>query len=205
MLIHYPVKQTTISQPFGRDTADDPVYKSFYTSFDNKHCGVDFPVSVGTDVFASFEGIVVRREFHKGMGNVLGIRNGNIVSLYAHLSRFNVDLGNVIAIDSLIGQSGNTGDALVEPHLHFELRDISKSNLKDMVFDPPFGSEVQNHCDQFTYKVNNANTIKTLRVLSKMYFGTEKLWERIKIVNNLNIKGDSVLTEGVQLVIPNYK
>jgi len=85
MIVHYPVKNTTISQPFGFDNSNHSERGNFYSVFDNKHPGVDFPVSKGTEVYAAFSGIVVRREFHKGMGNVIGVRNGNIVALYAHL------------------------------------------------------------------------------------------------------------------------
>jgi len=94
MIISYPVIGTTISQPFGEDNSNHPIRDNYYTVFDNKHSGVDFPVPVGTDIFASFPGIVVRKEYHVGMGNVIGVRNGNIVAIYAHLSEFCVDLGN---------------------------------------------------------------------------------------------------------------
>ena len=65
MIVHYPVKNTTISQPFGFDNSNHSERGNFYSVFDNKHPGVDFPVSKGTEVYAAFSGIVVRREFHK--------------------------------------------------------------------------------------------------------------------------------------------
>ncbi len=205
MIVHYPVKNPTISQPFGFDNSDHSDRSSFYALFDNKHPGVDFPVSKGTEVFAAFSGIVVRREFHKGMGNVIGVRNGNIVALYAHLSEFAVSLGEIIDISHLIGSSGDTGDACLSPHLHFELRDISKTGLKNMVFDPPFEKDCENYRESFEYVVNNKNTRKTLKTLSSLYFGSEKYCEVIKETDGMNTNDpDTPLLDGIAITIPNY-
>lgn len=149
MKIKYPVKDKTISQPFGRDVVGDPVYGSFYKQFNNKHCGVDFPVKVGTPVYASFSGKVVRVEDHKGMGLVVGVQYKNILALYAHLSSIKVKVGQYVSAGDEIALSGQTGAACPTPHLHFELRDISKNSLKDMVFNPPFGQEVKQLQENF--------------------------------------------------------
>jgi murein DD-endopeptidase MepM/ murein hydrolase activator NlpD len=202
MLIKYPVKNTHISQPFGKDTSGDPVYSKFYELFDYKHCGVDFPVSAGTEVFASFAGIVVRCENHSGMGNVVGVRNGNIVALYAHLSKISVQLGGDVEEGALIGNSGCSGNACPTPHLHFELRDISKPTLKEMVFDPPFNKDCGNYSDTFTYVVNTKNTKKTLKSLAQLYFGTETKWELLRDVNGYKFDGEYLLEDGLVVTIP---
>jgi murein DD-endopeptidase MepM/ murein hydrolase activator NlpD len=204
MVIGYPVDDHQISQAFGNDVSQDLIYGEFYKQFDNKHCGVDFPVPVGTEIKSSFPGIVVRSENHPGMGNVLGIRNGNIVALYAHLSNITPCLGEIVPANILIGLSGCTGSACPSPHLHFELRDLTKPTLKEMVFNPPFGEEAQQYKDRFKYVVNNRNTQKTLKKISSMYFGTESEWMLIKQINGLDLAGDALLTEGKILIIPNY-
>lgn len=204
MKIHYPVKDKTISQPFGRDASNDPIYKEFYATFDYKHCGVDFPLPIGTEVFASFTGVVVRCENHVGMGKVVGIRNGNIVALYAHLSKISVHLGDIVREGDLIGYSGCTGEACPTPHLHFELRDITKPTLKEMVFEPHFDIEVSQHVSTFKYVVNNTNTKKTLKSLSKLYFGNEDMWKVIKDANGFGFDGDYVLEDSLAVIIPNY-
>ena len=204
MVIGYPVDDHKISQVFGNDVSQDVVYSEFYKIFDNKHCGVDFPVPVGSKVKASFSGIVVRTDNHPGMGNVVGIRNGNIVALFAHLSSTELRLGEIVSVNKLIGLSGCTGSACPTPHLHFELRDLTKKSLKEMVFDPPFGKEVLQFQDRFEYVVNNQNTPKTLKKISSMYFGTETNWKLFKLVNNLDHNGDLLLEEGKSIVIPNY-
>jgi murein DD-endopeptidase MepM/ murein hydrolase activator NlpD len=204
MIIRYPVKDNTISQPFGRDASNDPIYKEFYAAFDYKHCGVDFPLAVGTEVFASFAGIVVRSENHIGMGNVVGIRNGNIIALYAHLSKISVQLGEIVNEGILIGYSGDTGEACPTPHLHFELRDITKPTLKEMVFEPHFAEEVSQYVSTFKYIVNNKYTKKTLKSLAKLYFGNESMWKLLKDANGYSFDGDDVLEDSLTVIIPNF-
>jgi len=204
MKIEYPVKEKIINQPFGYDNTNHSRRGNYYTLFDNKHPGVDFPVVAGTKVFASFPGIVVRKEVHKGMGNVISIRNGNIVALYAHLSKFKIELGEVVERGQLIGISGKSGGACGSPHLHFELRDISKNSLKNMVFKPIFEQKCFQHKDIFTYTVNNTNTQKTLGNLAKLYFGDENSWGKIRKANSLAIEKNDPLESQLELTIPNY-
>ncbi|HXK52820.1 M23 family metallopeptidase [Candidatus Nomurabacteria bacterium] len=206
MNLKYPVDHTKyiIFQEFGNDNTNNQTRKEFYTVFDNKHPGVDFLTPVGVTVRASFEGIVVRKEFHKGMGNVIGIRNGNIVALYAHLKDFSVELGDIVKQKQDVGHSGETGSACILPHLHFELRDISKNSLKEMVFKPEFLSEVSLYSEHFYYTVNNTNTQKTLAKLSVLYFGTTKYWMNIAQFNKLSQSQDEDLQNGKKLLIPNY-
>jgi murein DD-endopeptidase MepM/ murein hydrolase activator NlpD len=202
----YPAPKEAVSQPFGHDNSKHPKRKSFYQLFDDKHPGVDFALRVGTSVRSAYSGVVVRREFHQGMGNVLGIRNSNIVCLYAHLSKFKVKLADVVNNGQVIGLSGDTGKACLSPHLHFEIRDITKPSLKQMVFNPPFNKLIPQYTPQFTYTVNNTNTKKTWEVLAKVYFGTKVHWQKIKEVNpNIKLGQNTVLPHGVKITIPNYK
>lgn len=205
MILNYPVKNPIIEQEFGIDTKNDPIYSKFYELFDYKHPGVDFELKVGSEIYASFPGIVVRLENHKGMGNVISIRNGNIVALYAHLSEFKVSLGQEINSQYLIGLSGETGEACTSPHLHFELRDISKNLLKNMVFEPIFNQELKNLTETFIYRVNNQNIPKNLKLLAERFFGDPSYWTKIKEVNNLSQTETEILPEGYEIIIPNYK
>lgn len=203
----YPIKKVVIEQPFGLDNSKHPVRKNFYTIFDNKHSGVDFAIPIGTKVYCSYSGIVVRREFHKGMGNVIGIRNGNIIFLYAHLDGFKVKLGQIVRQGEIIAFSGKSGATCPTAHLHFELRDITKTTLKEMVFEPKFNQKLINFKNTFSYIVNNTNTKKSLASLSKLYFGIEKYWNFVRD-NNLNLvkyKKYQILPNEFMVIIPNYK
>ena len=207
MILHYPAPKGSMSQPFGIDRTNDQAFEGFYTLFDNKHPGVDFALPEGSNVVAAFPGIVVRKEFHKGMGNTIGTRYGNIVVLYAHLSRDVLELGQIIDVGEMIGLSGNSGLATHqnEPHLHFEMRDITKPTLKEMVFDPPFNKELI-PLEKFEYVVYNTNTVKTFSILSLRYFGSTTYARRIQKHNpNINVLFDQTIPDDTTVTIPNYR
>ncbi len=87
-----------------------------------QHEGIDFVADTGTPVIASAGGVVTVAEFHPAYGYMIDIDHGNdFSSRYAHLSKLNVKLGQVIKRGQEIAQSGNTGRS-TGPHLHFEVR-----------------------------------------------------------------------------------
>lgn len=87
------------------------------------HGGVDFPVSVGTNVFAVADGVVTTvRKLDKSYGYYIIIDHGNGVStLYAHNSELLVSEGQPVKQGDIIALSGNTGNS-TGPHCHFEVR-----------------------------------------------------------------------------------
>ncbi len=196
-----------ITHGFWIDESNNPDFKDFYTVFDNHHPGVDFDLPESTPIKASTPGIVVRREFHQGMGNILAIRHGNIYVLYAHLKVFCVDLGQLVRSEQPIAYSGNTGQATTAPHLHFELRDLTKSPLKDSVFEPVFDQEIKNFQPTFNYVINNTNTQKTFTNLAIRYFGLPSYASLIRDSNSSlkDLSFDSPLPQGQTVLIPSPK
>ncbi|MFF4832770.1 M23 family metallopeptidase [Streptomyces sp. NPDC001315] len=93
----------------------------------HKHSGQDFAVPVGTNVVAAHGGTVVKAGGNgagdgPAYGNAIVIKHGNgTYSQYAHLSRIDVKIGQVVKTGQHIAQSGNTGNSS-GPHLHFEIR-----------------------------------------------------------------------------------
>ncbi|MGW0827851.1 M23 family metallopeptidase [Streptomyces sp. NPDC002845] len=91
------------------------------------HSGQDFAVKSGTKVVAAHGGTVVKAGGNgagdgPAYGNAVVIKHGNgTYSQYAHLSRVNVKVGQVVATGQQIALSGNTGNSS-GPHLHFEIR-----------------------------------------------------------------------------------
>ncbi|MGW7262844.1 M23 family metallopeptidase [Streptomyces sp. NPDC054842] len=93
----------------------------------HKHSGQDYAVPTGTEVVAAHGGTVVKTGGNgagdgPAYGNAVVIRHGNgTYSQYAHLSRVDVRVGQVVATGQHIALSGNTGNSS-GPHLHFEIR-----------------------------------------------------------------------------------
>ncbi|MEU9055133.1 M23 family metallopeptidase [Streptomyces sp. NPDC048384] len=91
------------------------------------HSGQDFAVPNGTDVMAAHGGTVVKAGGNgagdgPAYGNAVVIKHGNgTFSQYAHLSRIDVKIGQVVKTGQHIAKSGNTGNSS-GPHLHFEIR-----------------------------------------------------------------------------------
>ena len=87
-----------------------------------QHKGVDYGAPSGTPVRAVGDGTVDFAGRQNGYGNVVEIRHSNERStLYAHLSRIDVTLGQRIEQGRNIGAVGATGWA-TGPHLHFEVK-----------------------------------------------------------------------------------
>ncbi|MCE9647728.1 MAG: M23 family metallopeptidase [Chloroflexi bacterium] len=114
----------------------DPLAKNYkYASNDNgkreTHRGVDFSAAVHTPVLAAEDGEVVFAGMEKSKthspwvnyyGNFIVIRHANeLYTLYAHLSRIDVEAGQAVQAGEVIGGVGRTG-AAIGPHLHFEVR-----------------------------------------------------------------------------------
>jgi murein DD-endopeptidase MepM/ murein hydrolase activator NlpD len=86
------------------------------------HNGVDYSAPTGTPVRSVGDGIVDLAGRQGGYGNVVQVQHANGRStLYAHLSRIDVRVGQRIEQGQSIGAVGGTGWA-TGPHLHFELR-----------------------------------------------------------------------------------
>ncbi len=158
LILEKPVgPEFKIIYPFWKDASKEKdERKTAYEIFDNHHPVIDLGMPENNKIYCGFDGIVVRCEWHKGMGNVIGVRNGNIIALYAHLNKFLINLGDKTKTGQNIAISGNTGAATIPdlPHLHFELRDLTRNSLKEMVFKPEFNKPIKQFQETFTYLIN---------------------------------------------------
>ena len=94
------------------------------------HYGMDFSARKGTPIYATGNGTVRRADNRSsGFGKHIRIDHGfGYVSLYAHLSKYNVRRGQKVKRGDIIGFVGNTGRSR-GPHLHYEiLKDNKKIN-----------------------------------------------------------------------------
>ena len=94
------------------------------------HYGMDFSARKGTPIYATGNGVVKRADNRSsGYGKHIRIDHGfGYISLYAHLSKYNVRRGQRVKRGDIIGYVGNTGRS-VGPHLHYEIfKDKKKIN-----------------------------------------------------------------------------
>jgi murein DD-endopeptidase MepM/ murein hydrolase activator NlpD len=86
------------------------------------HLGVDYGAPTGTAVRNVGDGTVTFAGWQNGYGNVIQIQHANDrTTLYGHLSRIGVRVGQHVEQGAVIGNVGATGWA-TGPHLHFELK-----------------------------------------------------------------------------------
>lgn len=85
------------------------------------HNGLDIRAAAGTPILAPGSGTVVLAGRHHDYGTAIIVDHGNEVhSLYGHLSRLNVQRGQRVERNSVLGWTGNTGRSS-GPHLHYEV------------------------------------------------------------------------------------
>ncbi|MFF8321851.1 M23 family metallopeptidase [Streptomyces bobili] len=113
----------------------DPVKKYKLTAsfaqagnmWNSTHSGQDYAVATGTKVLAAHGGKVVKAGGNgagdgPAYGNAVVIKHANgVYSQYAHLSKINVKIGQIVKTGQRIALSGSTGNSS-GPHLHFEIR-----------------------------------------------------------------------------------
>ena len=122
MLAHipaiFPLKETEIkyiSSYFGY--RPDPIYK-----ISKFHSGIDFSTAMGTEAYATGDGVVFDVERNDwGYGNMVILDHGyGYKTRYAHLKKAAVRKGQKVKRGQLIGYIGNTGKT-TGVHLHYEV------------------------------------------------------------------------------------
>lgn len=116
---HRPVPGTVTSSFGGK--------RMFNGQMRSYHKGVDLRGAQGTPVLALANGKVAIAEDMYFSGNVIYLDHGQgVVSLYAHLSAFNVKPGDTVTVGQQIGLVGATG-RVTGPHLHLGLSILGQS------------------------------------------------------------------------------
>ena len=85
------------------------------------HKGIDFEADVGDPVLAVADGVVSYSGVRSGYGNVIEVDHGNgYVTRYAHNSRLERSVGDLVRAGQEIAKAGSTGRS-TGAHVHFEV------------------------------------------------------------------------------------
>ncbi|ENN2663426.1 peptidoglycan DD-metalloendopeptidase family protein [Listeria innocua] len=117
-----PVKNPVVSSGFSNRI--NPV-----TGVQERHKGLDFAQPAGTEILAADDGVVVFSGLgisgsgYGGYGNVVHLEHNKNKewTLYGHMLRTNVKVGQHVKQGDVIGYVGSTGQSTGN-HLHFEIR-----------------------------------------------------------------------------------
>lgn len=105
---------TRMGDGFGRRY--HPILKYF-----RPHEGVDLICEKGVPIHAPAKGMVIEIRRSISFGNLIKIKHTNeLVTLYAHLSKFNVKEGQIVKRGDIVGFAGSTGLSSGS-HLHYEI------------------------------------------------------------------------------------
>lgn len=120
-LFTFPVSSNyKISSYFGQRTAPT-------AGASTNHQGIDIAVPIGTSVLSAASGTVTNVAYNASRGNYVEVQHSNgFTTLYQHLSKASVKVGDKVTQGQSIALSGNSGIS-TGAHLHFEVKQNGKA------------------------------------------------------------------------------
>ena len=115
------------------------------TSF---HGAIDIAASRGTPIKAAAGGVVILARYYGLAGRTVFIdHGGGMTTLYFHMDKILVNVGQVVVTGDQIGTIGTTGRS-TGPHLHFEvrLRNPNSVNCSLPYLDPTSRGRINPYC-----------------------------------------------------------
>lgn len=86
------------------------------------HHGIDFAVDYRTGIAATADGVIKKAGYIGAYGRTVVIDHGNgFETLYGHMTKIKVKIGDKICRGQQIGLAGSTGRS-TGPHVHYEIR-----------------------------------------------------------------------------------
>ena len=124
----YPLENPIVTDHYG--------YQRKTGQYSIAHKGTDFRAKEGVKVFAMNRGVVRVAREGRNYGKTIVIDHGfGLQTFYMHLSKINLNVGELVQKGQVIGLSGSTGYA-DQPHLHLTVRihDVSIDPIKFLEF-----------------------------------------------------------------------
>lgn len=177
-----PITDTYITSPFG-------LRRSRW------HYGTDLKLHIGDTVSSAFDGIVRMAQYDRyGYGHYVLVRHYNgLETLYGHLSKRKVIVGQEVKGGELIGLGGNTGRS-TGSHLHFEVRyqgnAIDPSTMHDFDGDTLISANFEINPATFSY-LTEARKMRWHRIRSGDTLGHVAMWYGVPIRTLCRLNGIS--------------
>jgi len=125
-----PLATLTITDPYG--------YNRKTGEYTIAHKGTDFHADVGTKVYAMNRGVIRVAHTYTIYGKTIIVDHGlGLNTLYMHLSKIYVNVGELVLPGQVIGLSGMSGYA-DQPHLHLSVK-IDGISIDPVIFLKFFG------------------------------------------------------------------
>jgi murein DD-endopeptidase MepM/ murein hydrolase activator NlpD len=190
-----PLEQTQITSEFG--------FRRY-----RWHHGTDLKLKTGDPIFSTFDGIVRMRSYDRtGYGYYVVVRHKNgLETLYGHMSKILVDVGQEVKAGDVLGLGGSTGRS-TGPHLHFEVRYQGLSINPTELFDFNVG-----RLKSDIYRITSASFDHVIKTQESVYHRVrsgenlsviaKRYGVRVSTLTSLNnISTNSVLRVGQRLRI----
>lgn len=111
----YVPAEGRISSQFGNRR--DP-----FTRWTRFHSGIDIAAPLNTPIYAAADGKVTMAGWNGGYGNTVMVEHDTTYeTLYAHLNKIDVKVGDSVKKGDIIGRMGTTGRS-TGVHLHYEIK-----------------------------------------------------------------------------------
>jgi hypothetical protein len=109
-------------------------YQAMENFRDHAHKGIDINFPNGTELHSVMNGIVEKVVHLKdNVGNAVSVRyEDGTTAIYGHMSKINVEEGQIVHSGDLLGLSGNSGHVIGTNggyHLHYGLKDTSNGEF----------------------------------------------------------------------------
>lgn len=114
----------------------DGVVTDTFGTRNGNHYGIDIAAGLGTPVYSVDSGTVTKSYYSSSYGNVVFVKHqNNLETVYAHLKKRAVEVGQQVKKGESIGEMGNTGRSS-GVHLHFEVHESEWTVNKKNALDP---------------------------------------------------------------------
>ncbi len=134
------------------------------------HYGTDLDLDTGDSVVAAFDGVVRIASWDGGgYGNYVVVRHYNgLETLYGHMSKTLVKVGQFVKAGEMLGKGGSTGRSS-GPHLHYEVRYQGNPIDPEKLYDFPEYRLLQNDFVITSALFNYYNSVRKTRARRTVY------------------------------------